>query len=86
MIQLVPRYHVLRNDHRPQWFIKYHSQVHVLTELQYSGDMEQVSEVTECACNHFLESCHIKKKAFYSSLGHSSIPVHAVSETSLNLH
>jgi len=25
--------------------------------------------------NHFLESCHIKKKAFYSSLGHSSIPV-----------
>jgi len=25
--------------------------------------------------NHFLESCHIKKKAFYSSLDHSSIPV-----------
>jgi len=25
--------------------------------------------------NHFLESCHIKKSAFYSSLGHSSIPV-----------
>jgi len=25
--------------------------------------------------NHFLESCHIKQKAFYSSLGHSSILV-----------
>ena len=36
--------------------------------------MEQVSEVTEVS-NHFLGSCHIKKKAFYSSLGHSSIPV-----------
>jgi len=36
--------------------------------------MEHVSEVTWVS-NHFLESCHIKKKAFYSSLGHSSIPV-----------
>ena len=36
--------------------------------------MEQVSEGTEVS-NHFLESCHIKEKAFYSSLGHSSIPV-----------
>jgi len=35
---------------------------------------KQVSEVTEVS-NHFRESCHIKKKAFYSSLGHSSIPV-----------
>jgi len=36
--------------------------------------MEQVSEVTEVSKN-FLGSCHIKKKTFYSSLGHSSIPV-----------
>ena len=33
--------------------------------------------------NHFLESCHIKKKAFCSSLGHCSAPVQ-FSETSLN--
>ena len=33
--------------------------------------IEQVSEATK----YFLESCHIKKKALYSSLGHSSIPV-----------
>jgi len=25
--------------------------------------------------NQILESCHVKKKAFYSSLGHSKIPV-----------
>ena len=35
--------------------------------------MEQVSE--ETVSNHFLEGCHIKKKAFYSSLGHSNSPV-----------
>ena len=41
----------------------------------------QVSEVS----NHFLESCDIKEKEFYSSLGHSSIPVQ-FSETTLNCH
>ena len=46
--------------------------------------MDQVSEVTEWVINHFLGSCHIqKKKAVYSSLGHSSIPIQ-FSETSLN--
>ena len=33
--------------------------------------------------NHFVESCHVKKKALCSSLGHSSIPVQ-FSETSPN--
>ena len=33
--------------------------------------------------NHFLKSYDIKKKAFYSNLGHSSIPVQ-FSETGLN--
>jgi len=41
------------------------------------------SKLVKWVSNHFLGSCHIKKKAFYSSLGHSGIPVQ-FSETSLN--
>jgi len=33
------------------------------------------STLVKWLSNHFLESCHIKKKAFYSSLGYSSISV-----------